>query len=98
MSTIRAQRKVASERDFLDAVEKVVRQGTKLSSTYILCSSFIADMLMNSNLIDHYIRCIIRPGRKMVTYHHRFVHILPCVSDNRLFVFCAFSNDMPLLT
>ncbi|KAG6841210.1 hypothetical protein C0991_000872 [Blastosporella zonata] len=34
MFAIRARRKVASERDFLDAVEKVVRQGTKFSSTY----------------------------------------------------------------
>ncbi|KAJ3517803.1 hypothetical protein NLJ89_g289 [Agrocybe chaxingu] len=33
MFAIRARRKVASERDFLDAVEKVVRQGTKFSST-----------------------------------------------------------------
>ncbi|KAH9025161.1 hypothetical protein EDB85DRAFT_2075078 [Lactarius pseudohatsudake] len=34
MFAIRARRKVATERDFLDAVEKVVRQGTKFSSTY----------------------------------------------------------------
>ncbi|KAF4615078.1 hypothetical protein D9613_002864 [Agrocybe pediades] len=33
MFAIRARRKVTSERDFLDAVEKVVRQGTKFSST-----------------------------------------------------------------
>ncbi|KAG1749133.1 uncharacterized protein EDB91DRAFT_1047228, partial [Suillus paluster] len=33
MFAIRARRKVATERDFLDAVEKVVRQGTKFSST-----------------------------------------------------------------
>jgi 26S proteasome regulatory subunit T1 len=36
MFAIRARRKVATERDFLDAVEKVVRQGTKFSSTYVL--------------------------------------------------------------
>jgi ATP-dependent 26S proteasome regulatory subunit len=36
MFAIRARRKVASERDFLDAVEKVVRQGTKFSSTYVI--------------------------------------------------------------
>lgn len=36
MYAIRARRKVATERDFLDAVEKVVRQGTKFSSTYVL--------------------------------------------------------------
>ncbi|KAG8822966.1 26S proteasome regulatory subunit 7 [Serendipita sp. 399] len=33
MFAIRARRKVCTERDFLDAVEKVVRQGTKFSST-----------------------------------------------------------------
>lgn len=38
MFAIRARRKVASERDFLDAVEKVVRQGTKFSSTYVFLS------------------------------------------------------------
>lgn len=38
MFAIRARRKVASERDFLDAVEKVVRQGTKFSSTYVACA------------------------------------------------------------
>jgi len=36
MFAIRARRKVATERDFLDAVEKVVRQGTKFSSTYVV--------------------------------------------------------------
>ncbi|KAF9792326.1 hypothetical protein BJ322DRAFT_1150570, partial [Thelephora terrestris] len=36
MFAIRARRKVATERDFLDAVEKVVRQGTKFSSTWVL--------------------------------------------------------------
>lgn len=41
MFAIRARRKVATERDFLDAVEKVVRQGTKFSSTYVF-PSFIA--------------------------------------------------------
>lgn len=39
MYAIRARRKVATERDFLDAVEKVVRQGTKFSSTYV-CAIF----------------------------------------------------------
>ncbi|KIR27692.1 26S protease regulatory subunit 7 [Cryptococcus deuterogattii 99/473] len=33
MFAIRARRKVATERDFLDAVEKVIRQGSKFSST-----------------------------------------------------------------
>jgi 26S proteasome regulatory subunit T1 len=40
MFAIRARRKVATERDFLDAVEKVIRQGTKFSSTYVLNFSF----------------------------------------------------------
>lgn len=33
MFAIRARRKVASEKDFLDAVEKVIKQGSKFSST-----------------------------------------------------------------
>jgi 26S proteasome regulatory subunit T1 len=33
MFAIRARRKVANEKDFLDAVEKVIRQGAKFSST-----------------------------------------------------------------
>lgn len=33
MFAIRARRKVATERDFLDAVDKVIRQGSKFSST-----------------------------------------------------------------
>ena len=36
MFAIRARRKVATERDFLDAVDKVVRQGTKFSSTFVM--------------------------------------------------------------
>ncbi|KDQ33645.1 hypothetical protein PLEOSDRAFT_1061289 [Pleurotus ostreatus PC15] len=43
MFAIRARRKVASERDFLDAVEKVVRQGTKFSSTSWRCYSQLLD-------------------------------------------------------
>ncbi|KAH7906235.1 hypothetical protein BJ138DRAFT_1016546 [Hygrophoropsis aurantiaca] len=41
MFAIRARRKVASERDFLDAVEKVVRQGTKFSSTYVFFAIYL---------------------------------------------------------
>jgi 26S proteasome regulatory subunit T1 len=40
MYAIRARRKVASERDFLDAVNKVVKEGTKFSSTY--ASTFLS--------------------------------------------------------
>jgi hypothetical protein len=68
MFAIRARRKVASERDFLDAVEKVVRQGTKFSSTCVFCSCFIADVLTNSNLIDHYIKYTIRPMAAFVNF------------------------------
>lgn len=48
MFAIRARRKVASERDFLDAVEKVVRQGTKFSSTYV---SFLWLLYSNAKFI-----------------------------------------------
>ena len=50
MFAIRARRKVASERDFLDAVEKVVRQGTKFSSTYVslFLNETIDDLLVDS--------------------------------------------------
>jgi 26S proteasome regulatory subunit T1 len=48
MFAIRARRKVATERDFLDAVEKVVKQGGKFSSTaqYAQCvlSSFLPSL------------------------------------------------------
>lgn len=50
MFAIRARRKVASERDFLDAVEKVVRQGTKFSSTFV---TFIWVTHLNTNF-THY--------------------------------------------
>lgn len=33
MFAIRARRKMATEKDFLEAVDKVVRQGSKFSST-----------------------------------------------------------------
>ena len=53
MFAIRARRKVASERDFLDAVEKVVRQGTKFSSTYVsLFFNDIIDDLLVDLLVD----------------------------------------------
>jgi SpoVK/Ycf46/Vps4 family AAA+-type ATPase len=50
MFAIRARRKVASERDFLDAVEKVVRQGTKFSSTYVSSLKIHHNLLMLSHL------------------------------------------------
>ena len=55
MFAIRARRKVATERDFLDAVEKVVRQGTKFSSTWVLL--FTVRWCLTPG-IGHCIRCI----------------------------------------
>lgn len=58
MFAIRARRKVATERDFLDAVEKVVRQGTKFSSTYVnQFFSFVP--VADLDVADHYIRYTI---------------------------------------
>ncbi|KAG8217368.1 26S proteasome subunit P45 [Butyriboletus roseoflavus] len=60
MFAIRARRKAATERDFLDAVEKVVRQGTKFSSTYVrlrLVPSHTAGT--NLDCTGHYIRYTI---------------------------------------
>ena len=61
MFAIRARRKVCTERDFLDAVEKVVRQGTKFSSTSVLFRSptylHEADFV---SFTDRSIKCITR--------------------------------------
>ena len=59
MFAIRARRKVATERDFLDAVEKVVRQGTKFSSTYVIVGT---DLCCGADgcPLGHCIKCIIR--------------------------------------
>lgn len=59
MFAIRARRKVATERDFLDAVEKVVRQGTKFSSTYVYssaCWGYLTQLLYTGPCI----RCTTR--------------------------------------
>ena len=59
MFAIRARRKVATERDFLDAVEKVVRQGTKFSSTYV--PSIVHNVAsLTKPSTDHCTKCIIR--------------------------------------
>ena len=59
MFAIRARRKVATERDFLDAVEKVVRQGTKFSSTYV--PSIVHTVAsLTKPFTDHCTKCIIR--------------------------------------
>lgn len=59
MFAIRARRKVASERDFLDAVEKVVRQGTKFSSTYVAKSLILRKYTDCHSHPDLYIKYII---------------------------------------
>lgn len=74
MFAIRARRKVATERDFLDAVEKVVRQGTKFSSTWVsLFKTFIRRLTSGA---DRYIRCIIEVEylSSAVRYSYIVVH------------------------
>ncbi|KAF8652746.1 hypothetical protein AX16_004243 [Volvariella volvacea WC 439] len=51
MFAIRARRKVASERDFLDAVEKVVRQGTKFSSTPLYQTDPKSHLVFSASLV-----------------------------------------------
>ena len=51
MFAIRARRKVATERDFLDAVEKVVRQGTKFSSTYVFSPMSLRGAVSNLSFV-----------------------------------------------
>ncbi len=60
MFAIRARRKVATERDFLDAVEKVVRQGTKFSSTYVYCCPSDNSRADVDHCTGHFTKCIIR--------------------------------------
>lgn len=68
MFAIRARRKVASERDFLDAVDKVVRQGTKFSSTYVYQSAVYP---CNTHVIclGLCIRYITKPPCVIVVYY-----------------------------
>ena len=60
MFAIRSRRKVATERDFLDAVEKVVRQGTKFSSTYVFLLKTPKATRSNHSDLDRCIKCTIR--------------------------------------
>ena len=60
MFAIRARRKVATERDFLDAVEKVVRQGTKFSSTYVQCCPPQSSGTDVDHRTGHFTKCTIR--------------------------------------
>lgn len=59
MFAIRARRKVASERDFLDAVNKVVKEGTKFSSTYAIIPC-LHSLEHSPVFADRYTKCIIR--------------------------------------
>jgi 26S proteasome regulatory subunit T1 len=76
MFAIRARRKVATERDFLDAVEKVVRQGTKFSSTWVHLFNTFGRCLTRG--IGRCIRCIteveylLSLSRLAVKYHARY--------------------------
>jgi hypothetical protein len=93
MFAIRARRKVASERDFLDAVEKVVRQGTKFSSTYVpLSLRFVTFTLMIDNIPGLYTKytiksstCFLIVSIFSVMGHHFFDCTFeePLVSDRR---------------
>ena len=65
MFAIRARRKVATERDFLDAVEKVVRQGTKFSSTWVFPLNTVRRCLIHD--IGRCIRCITEVEYIVVT-------------------------------
>lgn len=59
MFAIRQRRKVANEKDFLDAVEKVIKGGSKFSSTglysqynvrpteLLICSFFLSPLMLN---------------------------------------------------
>ena len=69
MFAIRARRKVASERDFLDAVEKVVRQGTKFSSTYV--SLFFNETVDDLLLIQALVSSI-----QLDLYHSRYIQYI----------------------
>ena len=60
MFAIRARRKVATERDFLDAVEKVVRQVTKFSSTYVPSFKYYSLHYSDRFHIAPSTRCITR--------------------------------------
>lgn len=70
MFAIRARRKVATERDFLDAVEKVIRQGTKFSSTalYAQYASIMMEQDKWSNRADDLCRtnCTTTSGTEKI--------------------------------
>lgn len=75
MFAIRARRKVASERDFLDAVEKVVRQGTKFSSTYVpLPLRFVAFTLMMENISGLYTKYTIEYSTCFLIVYYIFCY------------------------
>lgn len=54
MFAIRQRRKVASEKDFLDAVEKVIRQGSKFSSSGVSCFFTCSSSRKQDIWTDHF--------------------------------------------
>lgn len=87
MYAIRQRRKVASEKDFLDAVDKVIKRGSKFSSTglysqYNVCSSFICRTRCPRFADMHY------SGSEVVAFRHcnadRYA-----VPSNSNFPFCS---------
>ncbi len=88
MFAIRARRKVASERDFLDAVEKVVRQGTKFSSTSVFCLSVCSQKL--NNFAVRYIKCTISCIiLRAVNRRIRVCNLMPSIGNRRVRECCS---------
>lgn len=75
MFAIRARRKVATERDFLDAVEKVIRQGTKFSSTALYAQYVVSPMFGRLLMAIDTTR---RDGLYMHTILHGPIHPPDC--------------------
>lgn len=87
MFAIRARRKVASERDFLDAVEKVVRQGTKFSSTYVLLHIMLMCYHLTVMLApDRYIKFTTRCPVYIVLLMHCNDRLLDQLNDTHKLV------------
>lgn len=81
MFAIRARRKVATERDFLDAVEKVIRQGTKFSSTALYAQYVVRPMFGRLLMAIDTIR---RDGLYMHTILHGRIHPPDCRGSEQL--------------
>ncbi|KAG0706400.1 P-loop containing nucleoside triphosphate hydrolase protein [Suillus ampliporus] len=105
MFAIRARRKVATERDFLDAVEKVVRQGTKFSSTTLYykeqnerCVSRVRDQLHPSctMIINLQVRALAARTIQRRRYHVRRPPSQPSTEAARLLDSLAAHPPLPL--